>query len=1184
MKKELAFLMLLVFSVSLVYGAAEKFSEEEKVRVIVKVKGKSVDDAVSQLLKQDRKGAFGILSAEPKIVVKRKYSVINGFSAEVTRKELDKLKSNPLFEVQEDEVVRIFLDSSVPLINASLAWPLIYNSSNLTGNSETVCVIDTGVNSSHPGLAGVVIAQYCYCGVSDYGSGGCCNNNELTGNSSEDDHGHGTHVSGIIASQNQTYKGVAPGARIVSIKTFDSAGYGLSSDIVSAIDWCISNASLYNISVISLSAGGGSYTSYCDGAQTSYRDAINNATARNISFVAATGNAGSSTSISSPACIQNATAVTSTTKGDAISSFSNRNNVTDLAAPGTSITSLDYDGTTVAMSGTSMATPHASAAFALLHQYYKLSENRSASHSEIEAALRGTGRQVNDSGGSNLNFSRINIYAAILSADSSPPNLTFIPPTPANSTNTTNASVWINITADEVIPFGFLQWANGSFLTNYSMSCSANYCSINQSAGFGFFRYKVYANDSANNFGVTEEREIQLNNSPPYISDFFPADTNMSVMEPSSQRFNVSVFDPESQEVTFYWYLNSSLQLSGINETEWNFTGSYDSNASYNVTAVFSDGALAGYHRWLFGVNDTSRAPNITLNSPANNSNSTISNSVLLNYTVSDGDGDNVSCSLYGENISQPNTIINFTLNVSNATALAYNWTGLNDTMYYWLVQCNDSSNSTNSTVYFFTVDVTAPTAGPVLTQPNVSDYDFDGNIEINWSDVSAESGESYRLFRHSSNITDADSLTPTYSGIAEGTQFFEDNLTVHGATYWYALVTVDSFGNYNDSAVSASFNATANDTIKPKSPVNLTIAASGNIATIAWLNVTQDVNNNSDWKGLFYEVWYSSSSPNITNSTLVDDAGSGFTSLGNVSTNYTTYTYTHSLGGTQSSTFHFVVVSVDDANNTNKTIVASGTLSNYGNVTLTYTQPAAASSGGGGGGGGGGAAADSSGKASHYYSLITRGEEGSMALTRTELAVTSITFKANTQVEAATVSAQAVNESEVPQKAENVYQYFKVETQNIGDDDIMYAEIFFSVNRSWLLQNSLDPDKVFLLRHKGYWQRLVTKRVNSSATQYKYSASSPGFSFFAITAEKTDEKMPEQRAQQNISAEDKEPVPGQEQLPEEIDAVDKRQDRFSFYHFIVLLGVLLVSLLVLGNRKKRQAGARRDNSSKKQL
>jgi len=94
------------------------------------------------------------------------------------------------------------------------------------------------------------------------------------------------------------------------------------------------------------------YSRYCDSEKASYASSINNAIGKNISVVVATGNDGNYTAIASPACIENSTAVgavydanvgskswssgctDSTTLADKITCFTDRNNLTDLLAPG----------------------------------------------------------------------------------------------------------------------------------------------------------------------------------------------------------------------------------------------------------------------------------------------------------------------------------------------------------------------------------------------------------------------------------------------------------------------------------------------------------------------------------------------------------------------------------------------------------------------------------------------------------------------------------------------------------------------------------------------------------------------------------------------------------------------------------------------------------------------------------
>ena len=200
----------------------------------------------------------------------------NSYAAEVNKQELQELINDPnVKSIKEDEIFHILLTDSVPLINASIIHTRQNNTVNLTGLGETICVIDTGINTTQPGLAGRIVAQKCFCAVSNAGSGGCCSGNVAENSTvATDDHGHGTHVAGIAAGNGSTITGVAPEASIVAVKVADSSGDALFSDITSAVNWCTSNASRFNISVISISLGGGSYNSACDSSYTSLSSEI----------------------------------------------------------------------------------------------------------------------------------------------------------------------------------------------------------------------------------------------------------------------------------------------------------------------------------------------------------------------------------------------------------------------------------------------------------------------------------------------------------------------------------------------------------------------------------------------------------------------------------------------------------------------------------------------------------------------------------------------------------------------------------------------------------------------------------------------------------------------------------------------------------------------------------------------
>ena len=264
------------------------------------------------------------------------------------------------------------LATSVPLIGAD-TWHTAGN----TGGGVVVAVLDSGLDTDHSDLAAGLIHQACF--LDDDGSingvGLCPNGSDRqTGpGAAEDDAGHGTHVTGIVASRgNQSSVGVAPGANIVSIKV--TAGPSFSgtfyyfSEIVAALDYILNVRT--DVKVINMSFGTfAQFVGDCDNA-TSWNmagaTAINNLRAQGVIAFASSGNNGSDTEMGSPACLSNVIAVGATDNSDNLATFTNSNTSTDILAPGVSILSSAMGNSTTTASGTSMASPHAAGCAALL--------------------------------------------------------------------------------------------------------------------------------------------------------------------------------------------------------------------------------------------------------------------------------------------------------------------------------------------------------------------------------------------------------------------------------------------------------------------------------------------------------------------------------------------------------------------------------------------------------------------------------------------------------------------------------------------------------------------------------------------------------------------------------------------------------------------------------------------------
>lgn len=386
----------------------EQFLIEEWIPIIARVKSYELLDEVINSLSKN----------EFKLISRTEFKeAIPTFSGNATKNAIIKLQNNIHVEkIYYDFPTKTTLQDSLPLINVDKVWQIQLNSLNITGQLSnrniTICVIDTGVNYTHPDLGGClqtnnintagcskVIGGYDYDAFPD-------DENPMDAN------GHGTHVAGI-AFANGSIKGVAPDAKLVALRATGT------TNIKNAIDWCVINRVEYNISTISISQvkthPNGSemiFSSVCDEDDTMV-EAANNAREYGILVVGASGNNGSISGIGSPACGSNVTSVSATSKLDTIpSTLSNRNNLTDLMAPGVGINStvLSVNGTYKELSGTSQSAPHVAGVAALMKQ-----ANNSLTPAEIENLLKKTGKPIYDST-TGLTFPRVDALKAVLAS------------------------------------------------------------------------------------------------------------------------------------------------------------------------------------------------------------------------------------------------------------------------------------------------------------------------------------------------------------------------------------------------------------------------------------------------------------------------------------------------------------------------------------------------------------------------------------------------------------------------------------------------------------------------------------------------------------------------------------------------------------------------------------------------
>jgi subtilisin len=372
----------------------------------------------------------------------RRHTVIHQFQTapflalEIESDALQELEALPFYvrRVVEDRLNVPMLPQSVPIVEANLTAAAGWD-----GAGTVIAVVDTGVDGSHPFLAGKVVEEACFSTTSLGQTTSFCPNHQaqqfgpgagVNCPSSIGTCWHGTHVAGIAtgngAGAGVAYSGVAPGAKIMAVQVFSRGDTGptcggtlppcvtaWSSDILAGLERVYNVRHLHNFAAVNLSVGGTAYGN-CDTDPA--KPFIDNLRAAGIATVVASGNSGAVSLLSAPSCVSTAVSVGSTEKSDHVSSFSNVSATMSLFAPGGGIFSSAPDGGWRTASGTSMAAPHVSGAFAVLKQAAP-----TASVTTLLDALQQTGLPVTDIRLFGVTRPRIRVNQALATLDTGPP-------------------------------------------------------------------------------------------------------------------------------------------------------------------------------------------------------------------------------------------------------------------------------------------------------------------------------------------------------------------------------------------------------------------------------------------------------------------------------------------------------------------------------------------------------------------------------------------------------------------------------------------------------------------------------------------------------------------------------------------------------------------------------------------
>ncbi len=341
--------------------------------VLVKFKPKATTSA--------RKAALAKVKGTPDVSVTADVVTVTG---EVPAPELlKKVKADPAVELaslnyirRKDATPNDWLYANyqkyLPNVRVNQAWDL-----SKSAGTQTVAVLDTGVDAGHPDLAGHLLPGY---------------NTFNTALPPNDGDGHGTAVTGIIgAGTGNTIgiAGVAWNAKVRPVKVLDDTGSGSDANVINGINWAVKNGAR----VINMSLGG-------DGDNPILHTAIKNAVAKGVVLVAAAGNTGYSAP-HYPAAYPEVLSVGATNWYGALTDFSTYGDTVDIAAPGFNITSTapraqtppGYDPYWIGLSGTSFSSPIVAGVAALVRNKWP-----SFTPAQVMARLKATARDAGPRG------------------------------------------------------------------------------------------------------------------------------------------------------------------------------------------------------------------------------------------------------------------------------------------------------------------------------------------------------------------------------------------------------------------------------------------------------------------------------------------------------------------------------------------------------------------------------------------------------------------------------------------------------------------------------------------------------------------------------------------------------------------------------------------------------------------